>query len=465
MTQGREDKNWNSANENHREIQAEIICGRNIELYDDVEKLLPGGKMPECREQVQEIDEWVTENKTNGGKRKRASVSSRAPTKKKARGDAIPDGAMDGFVFASALTTKGKKIKPGAGKKKASWDESSDSEEVEETEHRLPSGSQMMRNPDESFESISQPQLKPKKIPKPSTKSRAPAAASKKTEHSPLDSMFDDTFTDNVGCSSEEDPLAIKPQAKAKPGKVAKLDADVAKQAGFSQIDTAWMLDDGSDDEFNHHHINSSVLAKPFKPPSFARPSLSRNMPPPSVPQRVLTAINANNSPSTDPSPIPVRRRKKGKAPVQSSPDTPSSRLPERQKARDISPVVRAAKPKTKARPTHGFIDFEVGVSDDEDEGAPEDDSSGEESESDRRFAGRFEPTQAPKGYNQRAAYAAGLSTQAGPSGPAFESRSHLREAFFAKARRPVYLSQEEAREGPSSEYDGSFVCGDDTVE
>ena len=106
-------------------------------------------------------------------------------------------------------------------------------------------------------------------------------------------------------------------------------------------------------------------------------------------------------------------------------------------------------------------LDLDVGVSGSESEDEP---SSDIESESDRRFANDFAPTQAPRGYNQRAMYLAGLSTQAGPKhGLAFKALGD-RNAFMAKARRPVLLTDDEAEEGSSdNEYQlGSFVCPDD---
>lgn len=91
------------------------------------------------------------------------------------------------------------------------------------------------------------------------------------------------------------------------------------------------------------------------------------------------------------------------------------------------------------------------------------------ESESDRQFAGKeFQPTQAPKGYNQRAMYMAGLSTQAGTrAGLGFKERGN-KEAFLAKARKPVLLTDSEGEGGAGAsdsenEYElGSFVVQDD---
>ena len=109
-------------------------------------------------------------------------------------------------------------------------------------------------------------------------------------------------------------------------------------------------------------------------------------------------------------------------------------------------------------------MDLDVGVSGSESADEPSDD---EESESDRLFAGKdFAPTQAPKGYNQRAVYAAGLSTQAGSkAGLAFKSNHEKGEAFMAKARKPVLVTDDEASEGSENEYElGSFVCPDEDV-
>jgi ATP-dependent DNA helicase MPH1 len=111
-------------------------------------------------------------------------------------------------------------------------------------------------------------------------------------------------------------------------------------------------------------------------------------------------------------------------------------------------------------------LDLDVGVSGSEQSA---DESSGEESESDRRFANNFQPTQAPAGYDQRAVYAAGLSTQAAPkSGLNFRSAQVVnarKEAFFAKARKPVLLTDSEGDgSGDENEYQlGSFVVDDES--
>jgi ATP-dependent DNA helicase MPH1 len=112
-------------------------------------------------------------------------------------------------------------------------------------------------------------------------------------------------------------------------------------------------------------------------------------------------------------------------------------------------------------------VDVEISGTDSADEP-----SQDEETESDRKFAGKdFAPTQAPKGYNQRAIYLAGLSTQAGSrAGLGFNPRGNP-EGFLAKARRPVLVTDDERSEGAATEqgadseneYElGSFVVQDD---
>jgi ATP-dependent DNA helicase MPH1 len=105
-------------------------------------------------------------------------------------------------------------------------------------------------------------------------------------------------------------------------------------------------------------------------------------------------------------------------------------------------------------------LDAELSGSDSGDEP-----SSDVESESDRLFANDFQPTQAPRGYDQRAAYVAGLSTQAGPAhGLRFAHANREREGWMGKARKPVYVTDDEQGSSASeNEYElGSFVCPDE---
>lgn len=85
------------------------------------------------------------------------------------------------------------------------------------------------------------------------------------------------------------------------------------------------------------------------------------------------------------------------------------------------------------------------------------------ETHSDQVFAGEeFAPTQAPKGYDQRAMHRAGLSTQAGSKAGLGFQPNKRKEAFLAKARKPVYVTDDEAS-GSENDYElGSFVVDDE---
>lgn len=129
MSENREETNWDSAQQTHREIQEEILHSRNLELFDDVERLLPRGKFPTCVEQEMPVDPWDPADQklrtklpgsqaVAGPKRARPDTASKSKTdtkSKKPRGHEIPDDAHDGFLSVAELlkrkstTAKGKK--------------------------------------------------------------------------------------------------------------------------------------------------------------------------------------------------------------------------------------------------------------------------------------------------------------------------------------------------------------------
>jgi len=100
------------------------------------------------------------------------------------------------------------------------------------------------------------------------------------------------------------------------------------------------------------------------------------------------------------------------------------------------------------------------------DDGSAVDD---QETEEDRRFAGNFQPTQAPKGYNQAAAYAAGSQAVGGPvfarnardeaRGNMFRMRAP-RESESPMSRGSAAWDEEDEEDGYGT--GGDFVVGDD---
>ncbi len=138
MSEGREDANWDTAQQTHREIQEEILHSRNLELFEDVEPLLPYGKVPECIEQVMPVDRWDPEDQKL--KRHLPVASDRSETKpvKTQRGHEIPDGAHDGFKsVAELLRDAGKSLLSKGKAKKRDRPPVESEDEEEEVEEDL----------------------------------------------------------------------------------------------------------------------------------------------------------------------------------------------------------------------------------------------------------------------------------------------------------------------------------------
>jgi ATP-dependent DNA helicase MPH1 len=112
LSEGREESNLDKAKATYKDVQFTIARGNQLELYSDVERLLPDHMKPECLEKVMEIEEYVREE----GKPKPSSGKRAAEPKKRKRNDDmgrnIPEGASTGFVSAANLVVKGaKKVK------------------------------------------------------------------------------------------------------------------------------------------------------------------------------------------------------------------------------------------------------------------------------------------------------------------------------------------------------------------
>lgn len=514
MTEGREDGNWDQALSSHQDMQSEIITGRNIELYDDVERLLPDGCNPTCVEQVLTVDPYEPEDKAHNKGKRKSAVNAKTPKAKRVRGELVPEGALDGFIMASSLTKNGKKL---ATKKKA---------RLSIREDLLPGGgsdtdsandmtlSQLGRPLSEDSEEEDPPASRSTKVSKSSSRSTVSSRGKAVHAKARIDDMAGDPSrqptgspvtprkrtrgesravfartiaplpakkksvivgdSDDSSTGDEHDPLRLLiaeppveqpvPNTKTKSTTKTSVPKEAIPSSEFSNIDSRWMLD-VDDDEFDSC---VSGKQKVMKTPSVAKKASSHSMPPPSF----ILARSMVKTPSTLNTPfVPVRKLAKKRVLVTSSDGEdgrtrPGSSDSKSEAVAFTSPLVplRNRKEISKKDRRNILVEEEVEV---EGETTMGDDLSGEESESDRRFAGHFDPTQAPQGFNQHAAYLAGLATQSRPGGPDFSDRAGKHDRFLAKARRPVFLSQEERdpRDGPSSEYEGSFVCGDDTVE
>ncbi|KAI0690699.1 hypothetical protein BC835DRAFT_1363433 [Cytidiella melzeri] len=109
LSEDREERNWDKADDNYKDVQRFIIKAEHLELYGDVERLIPAHIKPDCIEMVMDIEEYVREDTVAG----KGSKSLQSKTAKRARNDDmmrnIPEGASTTFVSVKDLLQKGSK--------------------------------------------------------------------------------------------------------------------------------------------------------------------------------------------------------------------------------------------------------------------------------------------------------------------------------------------------------------------
>lgn len=213
MSENREDSNWDTAQQTHREIQEEILHSRNLELFGDVERLLPKGEFPTCLEQEMEVDPWdpaekkakklpgvdraMSKNKPKsaedggGGKE-----NGKGKAKAKSRGHEIPEGGHEGFKSVAELLRRagdlpkdkmvkgGKKHKSGVThiQSESEEDEGEGDTEEEEREAELlfghipgnPTNRTVSKKKKSALSKVSKPMPKPKETK--ATKEKIPSA-------------------------------------------------------------------------------------------------------------------------------------------------------------------------------------------------------------------------------------------------------------------------------------------------
>ncbi|KAF9821870.1 hypothetical protein IEO21_00300 [Rhodonia placenta] len=118
LAEGREERNWDKAQDKYKDVQHFIVRAEQLELYGDVERLLPDHVKPECSELIMDIEEYIREDRSS---RKGSLANGNSPQpkgKKRKRDDDptrnIPAGAANGFLTVSQLLVKG-----GGSKKKS----------------------------------------------------------------------------------------------------------------------------------------------------------------------------------------------------------------------------------------------------------------------------------------------------------------------------------------------------------
>ncbi|KAI0670106.1 P-loop containing nucleoside triphosphate hydrolase protein [Trametes maxima] len=138
LAKGREEHNWQKAQSNYQDVQHFIVRASDLEVYGDVDRLLPDDIEPQPVEMEMEIEAYVREERTSRKGSFATNDSSNSKSKKRARDDDpsrnIPAGASKGFVNARSLV----KISGAARRKKEkpvdlahAGEDDSDDEDIE----------------------------------------------------------------------------------------------------------------------------------------------------------------------------------------------------------------------------------------------------------------------------------------------------------------------------------------------
>ena len=270
LTEGREEENWEKSKAKYEDVQF-TIRSANLELYKDVERLLPEAEGFYCDEHVMEIQPYErapSASTSKLGSAAEASTSGRGASdnsfdeadsedgpakrsskKRKRNSDPtrnIPDGATNGFVSVADLIQKGSKRSrkdPGdsvakRGSKKA------------EPQQETLTPSQLvaqMESADEYEAEVARAEKEP--IPKGKGKGKGKAPAKSKVKKAPTRSEKAKPVSKTT--------FAVKSKSSSKQQRITELDHSVIDLCDSSPAPTlatqpsapSWLLSDGSDGE------------------------------------------------------------------------------------------------------------------------------------------------------------------------------------------------------------------------
>ncbi|KAJ7293338.1 hypothetical protein C8J57DRAFT_1268767 [Mycena rebaudengoi] len=253
LSEGREEHNMDKAKVTYKEVQKTIVRGEQLELYGDVERLLPDHIKPQCLEKQMEIQEYVRED----GKKKRSTdpKSSTKGTKRKRNDDMyrnMPDGASTGFVSVAKLLVKGSKKRKVAEPK--DFDQAG---QDDDTDMEITSG--ILCLPRRAASSAASTSSAP---PKVKSKLRRAATegskAKKKTKETPepTASQFSSKAMDDSGRpgyrteeGTHEPPTPPRPLPTKNPTTdYVEIDSDSDSHSSLVDKSMAWLIGDSEDD-------------------------------------------------------------------------------------------------------------------------------------------------------------------------------------------------------------------------
>ncbi|KAH9950517.1 P-loop containing nucleoside triphosphate hydrolase protein [Amylocystis lapponica] len=226
LAEGREEKNWEKAQQLYKDVQHFIVRAEELELYGDVERLIPDHIKPECVEMMMTIEEHVRED-PNSRKRSLNDDGNSSPKKRRKRDDNplrnLPSGASTGFVNVKDLLVKaGAKTK----KRKAGKDFDILAGEDDEDDLEIEAGLYGPRRT-ASTSAASKPASKAKKpkrahtIADPGGKKKPPKASKKKTKphKEPTGSEFEQLGAEDSDDAEIEKGLSLSHQPLSSRGR------------------------------------------------------------------------------------------------------------------------------------------------------------------------------------------------------------------------------------------------------
>ncbi|GAA6040845.1 hypothetical protein JCM8097_007744 [Rhodosporidiobolus ruineniae] len=114
MSEGREEKNWDKANDAYQEVQNALTSNKIFDLYVDGERLLPDDVKPRCEQvEIKALPLDLNGMTMNGQSRlERAALAEKKPKRKVDVGLNAPQDAFMGFRTAGALAHAAKAKPP-----------------------------------------------------------------------------------------------------------------------------------------------------------------------------------------------------------------------------------------------------------------------------------------------------------------------------------------------------------------
>ncbi|KAJ7462618.1 hypothetical protein B0H11DRAFT_2053592 [Mycena galericulata] len=435
LSEGREEDNMHKAKVTYNQVQKSIVRGDQLELYGDVERLLPDHIKPECLEKAMDIQEYVRDD----SRKKRTGSKEDLPkgAKRKRNDDVsrnIPQGASTGFVSVSKLLTKGsnKRKKVAKDFDQAGLDDDTDME-IESGIVGLP------RRAASSAASTSAAMRR--------SATEGDRKKKKKKLAAPTPSQFMLKAIDDEDDMEIERGIVVPPNRsssfeRSPRQSPSKSSTDLVMTAPADQKNMAWLLDE--DDEPDIEILDSSPVfsrgsrnslspafsddsvcvvssrkRRAMKPVEFeaddsvefAPPRLGLlklDMPPPKLPSRFSVA----ESPPQPSFPVRAPGRVARSSRLVAEPESPALDMP--------PPSQRRLHPSARFKVVYDTEAIHSG--DEVSEGSS---GSDVESESDRQFLEALPETQMLPSYDQSFAYRQSLLTQAPNGGrvPSFANR------------------------------------------